>query len=166
MTSIRQDLALISPDLRSYAKLLLQTLALRLTASQPAATVDDSPERRRLISSIVRQVPDDDISEELVGRLADGVINGYYSESKLNAAIKDVGESVRLYHETKGARGKENYWYPLQGWLMKRYQQNNIEWTACKSKPVQRAPRPANIRKITSHGREFYYDFDNDCEIE
>ena len=49
---------------------------------------------------------------------------------------------------------------------MKRYQQNNIEWTACDSKPVRRAPRPANIRKITSHGREFYYDFDNDREVE
>lgn len=111
-------------------------------------------------------MPDEDLSEELVGRLADGVLNGYYTETSLFDAIKKIDEGVKTYRETNGVRGKENYWYPLQGWLMKRYEQNNIRWEPCDSKPVQRTPRPANIRKIITHGREFYYDFDNDREVE
>jgi len=163
--SVRQDLASIHHDLRPFARLLLETFALQVNKTL-TPKVPNTPERQRLIQTILRRVPDEDLSEELVGRLADGVLNGYYTETSLFDAIKKIDEGVKTYRETNGVRGKENYWYPLQGWLMKRYEQNNIRWEPCDSKPVQRAPRPANIRKITSHGREFYYDFDRDCEVE
>lgn len=165
MTSIRQQMKAIPPKSRPLAQLVIAALNAGQHLNS-APEIPNTPERQRLIQEILRRVPDDDLSEELVGRLADGVLNGYYTEASLFDAIKKIDEGVKTYRETNGVRGKENYWYPLQGWLMKRYQQNNIEWTACDAKPIQRAPRPANIRKITSHGREFYYDFDRDCEVE
>ena len=163
--SIRQQMKAIPPKSRPLAQLVIAALNAGQHLNSAPET-PNTPERQRLIQEILRRVPDDDLSEDLVGRLADGVLNGYYTEVSLVDAIKKRDEGVKAYRETNGVRGKENYWYPLQGWLMKRYQQNNIEWTACDAKPIQRAPRPANIRKITSHGREFYYDFDRDCEVE